>query len=349
MCIIVSYSQAVSVFISAYTLIAISIDRYIAIIYPLRPRMTKLQAKLIIFCVWIVAILTPLPTAVLSRLMVPEGWIQDNITDKYICTEEWDDYDQRYYYSMALMILQYVFPLTVLIFTYAKIAWNVWGKTPPGEAEDSRDRRMAQSKRRVTWIQMFLFYLLFLYYYSCIFSFYLICITWKDSLVVMSSFSSTCHSFRVDCCISTSFLGSDTNFCSNLFSLSSFILILSILIFFRWWGSSSSLMWNIHMTSIFLSPDTLVFFPEKRVNSFLTFYFCCSDACLEGVTHGEHLQRNLWWIKRADGEMMRGKNFWKRQKGCLGISFSFLFTTKKDGSALLRLSAFVSRFTSHDL
>lgn len=145
MCIIVSYSQAVSVFISAYTLVAISIDRYIAIIYPFRPRMTKLQAKLIISIIWVVALLTPLPTAILSRLVLPS-----NLTDHYTCMEDWgDDHTQRYYYSMALMILQYLFPFWVLIFTYTRIALVVWAKRPPGEAEDARDARMAASKRKV--------------------------------------------------------------------------------------------------------------------------------------------------------------------------------------------------------
>lgn len=45
MCRIVSFSQAVSVFVSAYTMVAISSDRYLAIVYPLRPRMTRKQAK----------------------------------------------------------------------------------------------------------------------------------------------------------------------------------------------------------------------------------------------------------------------------------------------------------------
>ena len=40
-CYLVNYSQAVSVLVSAYTLVAISIDRYIAIMWPLRPRITK--------------------------------------------------------------------------------------------------------------------------------------------------------------------------------------------------------------------------------------------------------------------------------------------------------------------
>jgi hypothetical protein len=41
LCLLVNYSQAVSVLVSAYTLVAISIDRYIAILWPLRPRITK--------------------------------------------------------------------------------------------------------------------------------------------------------------------------------------------------------------------------------------------------------------------------------------------------------------------
>ncbi|KAH9425992.1 Neuropeptide Y receptor, partial [Dermatophagoides pteronyssinus] len=70
MCGLVSYAQAVFVFISAYTLVAIGIDRYIAIIYPLRPRMTKRHSQYLVLFVWIVALLTPLPTALLSRLML---------------------------------------------------------------------------------------------------------------------------------------------------------------------------------------------------------------------------------------------------------------------------------------
>uniref|UniRef100_T1J5B1 G-protein coupled receptors family 1 profile domain-containing protein n=1 Tax=Strigamia maritima TaxID=126957 RepID=T1J5B1_STRMM len=143
MCPIVTYAQAVSVFISAYTLVAISIDRYIAILYPLRPRMTKLQAKVIILLIWVVSLVTPLPTAILSRLIpLPNMTV-------YTCAEDWESPIQRYYYSMTLMVLQYFFPLFVLIFTYTKIAVVVWGKTAPGEAEDGRDQRLAASKRKM--------------------------------------------------------------------------------------------------------------------------------------------------------------------------------------------------------
>ncbi|XP_015925698.1 RYamide receptor-like [Parasteatoda tepidariorum] len=150
MCVLVSYAQVVSVFISAYTMIAISIDRYIAILYPLRPRLTKLQAKVIIVIVWLVALLTPLPTAVLSRLEVHPAWSgEENGTIRYVCMESWKSKEQRYYYSMTLMVLQYFFPLSVLLYTYTRIAIVVWGNKPPGEAEDMRDQRLAASKRKM--------------------------------------------------------------------------------------------------------------------------------------------------------------------------------------------------------
>lgn len=67
-----------------------------------------------------------------------------------MCQETWSSPEQNYYYTLCLLTLQFVIPLTVLIFTYTKIAIAVWGKRPPGEAENSRDRRMEKSKRKVS-------------------------------------------------------------------------------------------------------------------------------------------------------------------------------------------------------
>ncbi|CAG7828595.1 unnamed protein product [Allacma fusca] len=63
--------------------------------------------------------------------------------------QDWPDPSLKLYYSLALMILQYFFPLVVLVFTYTRIAVAVWGKRAPGEAEDGRDRRLAKSKRKM--------------------------------------------------------------------------------------------------------------------------------------------------------------------------------------------------------
>lgn len=291
MCSMVSYAQAVSVFISAYTLVAISIDRYIAIVFPLRPRLTRKHALHLIAFIWLVALLTPLPTALFSKLQrlnsstqtievpsdpnttthstispivliniplpteqmetstfrsplkpdnlpellrvmrsldsslhnssqpsrghvhrhssrkkepsmsannvhrsrslsqstdpssspstasvslhyasppilnspppsptVPTSRLSHHVqghnelTDldqRYFCSESWPKEDYKSWYSVALMVLQYVVPFTVLVFTYSNIAFIVWGKRTPGEADDGRDARIAASKRKV--------------------------------------------------------------------------------------------------------------------------------------------------------------------------------------------------------
>lgn len=73
----------------------------------------------------------------------------NNIFYRYVCGEVWPEPEYNYYYSIALLVLQFVIPLVVLVFTYTRIAFAVWGKKPPGEAENLRDQRMAKSKRKV--------------------------------------------------------------------------------------------------------------------------------------------------------------------------------------------------------
>ena len=144
MCPIVTYAQTVVVFLSAFTLVAISLDRYIAIIYPLRQKMTTKQAICIIVGIWTLSLLVPLPIAILSKVkMNDESGVE-------ICDEVWPDGKHRYYFSMAIMVLQYFLPLFVLSFTYARIGIIIWIKKPPGEAENKRDQRMAKSKRKVS-------------------------------------------------------------------------------------------------------------------------------------------------------------------------------------------------------
>jgi len=72
LCRIVSPAQAVCVFVSAYTLVALAGDRYMAILYPLKPRLRRSQAVVVIGLVWVVALITAAPIAVFTRLELDE-------------------------------------------------------------------------------------------------------------------------------------------------------------------------------------------------------------------------------------------------------------------------------------
>lgn len=148
MCRMVSYFQAVSVFVSAYTLVAISVDRYSVIINPLRPRMTKSQAKIIIGVVWFIAFLTALPVGLMSQLFQPPSKWYDQC-GLQVCSERWTSPDLHFLYTVVLAILQYALPFVLLVFTCTRIAIVVWGKETPGEAENTRDMRIAGRKRKV--------------------------------------------------------------------------------------------------------------------------------------------------------------------------------------------------------
>lgn len=77
LCTIASYAQCLSVLVSAYTLVAISIDKYMVIMWPLKPRISKRLAATTITLVWFIAGLTVLPTGMMSNLVQPNGSIYE--------------------------------------------------------------------------------------------------------------------------------------------------------------------------------------------------------------------------------------------------------------------------------
>ncbi|KAG6459618.1 RYamide receptor-like [Manduca sexta] len=147
MCKVVNFSQAVSVLVSAYTLLAISIDRYMAIMRPLKPRLGKTAAKIVVAGVWGGAVATAAPIYVVSKLQRPSEW--HRVCNADVCLEEWEREGQSERYTCALLVLQFALPLSALVCTYARIAHVVWGGRPPGEAQTARDSRMQRSKRKM--------------------------------------------------------------------------------------------------------------------------------------------------------------------------------------------------------
>ncbi|XP_070545641.1 RYamide receptor-like [Ptychodera flava] len=147
MCALVQYVQMVTVSISIFTLVAISLDRYVAIIHPLRPRMTKKQALVVIAVIWILAGGVSLPAGINSKLSSPPN------SSTLVCKEEWATEKSRKIYTITLMVLQYFLPLLVLSIAYAIIGYAIWGRKAPGERQRHRDARQAESKRKL--VKMF--------------------------------------------------------------------------------------------------------------------------------------------------------------------------------------------------
>ena len=68
MCHFVNFILMDSVYVSTFTMSAIAIDRYIVIVYPLRPRMTFYVGVGVALCTWLLGSLMSIPFAVYSQV-----------------------------------------------------------------------------------------------------------------------------------------------------------------------------------------------------------------------------------------------------------------------------------------
>ncbi|XP_069125676.1 RYamide receptor-like [Argopecten irradians] len=153
LCPFVAYIEIVVVFASAFTMVAMSVDRYMAIVHPLRPKLTYNGVALTLLMVWLLAFAMPIPTALSAGLHIPDiSNASDShacYTKKVHCLENWSNESQRSVYSLLIMTLQYGIPLVVLALTYTRIGVIIWVRRTPGEAVRQRDERFASSKRKM--------------------------------------------------------------------------------------------------------------------------------------------------------------------------------------------------------
>ena len=153
LCHFVPYLQLLTVLQRAMTLLAMTLDRHYAIWKPLRRRISKKEAKFVIVVIWVTACLAATPTAVFSNIK----YFPQEPGNQGLCVENWDNHTGRYWYGVFIMLLQYFIPLAIMCATYVHIGFIIWIKRPPGEADNTRDKRLAASKRRVV-IHIFVYY-----------------------------------------------------------------------------------------------------------------------------------------------------------------------------------------------
>merc|ERR1712018_269755 len=136
---------------------AISIDRYIAIVRPLKPRMTKPCARIFLGIIWSSSVLLSLPTLMYSKVWT----FPYKDTKLHVCFLLWPDgppplskYD--YVYNIVYFSLTYLVPITAMGICYGKISFVLWGKSTLREnaCNDHVHQRKLIAKRKV--VKMFI-------------------------------------------------------------------------------------------------------------------------------------------------------------------------------------------------
>ncbi|XP_035670111.1 neuropeptide FF receptor 2-like [Branchiostoma floridae] len=151
MCRLVPFMQTTSVIASVFTLLAIAVDRFYAVVLPTKPKLSVSQMVKAVTTIWVFALSVSLPLIIFkhdTEYPDPEG---DVIFLVHYCDEQWPAGDVSKYYSLSLFILSYLVPLGIILVLYVLIGHRIWFKATPGVQKASMEAQniALQKKRKV--------------------------------------------------------------------------------------------------------------------------------------------------------------------------------------------------------
>ncbi|XP_033108433.1 QRFP-like peptide receptor [Anneissia japonica] len=140
--------QAISVHVSILTLTIIAIDRYLAIVFPLKSRVTSRNggAGIFILVVWMIAIAVNIPLLLHADYY---EWVYDDGVFRAYCGEYWENQMMEAIYTTLLIVIVYIAPLCLMIFVYLTIATKLLISRAPGERIESTVSSQERTKRKV--------------------------------------------------------------------------------------------------------------------------------------------------------------------------------------------------------
>uniref|UniRef100_A0A3B3ZQU0 G-protein coupled receptors family 1 profile domain-containing protein n=2 Tax=Periophthalmus magnuspinnatus TaxID=409849 RepID=A0A3B3ZQU0_9GOBI len=160
LCASVNYLQTVSLYVSTNALLAIAVDRYMAIVHPLRPRMKYQTAYVVITGVWIVPVLISAPSAYFASETI---YGSTSTNPKVFCAQIWPVEKQVYYrsYFMFIFAIEFIGPVIIMTLCYARISRELWFKSVPGfQTEQIRKRLRCRRKTVMVLIAILTLYIL---------------------------------------------------------------------------------------------------------------------------------------------------------------------------------------------
>ncbi|XP_038060336.1 neuropeptide FF receptor 2-like [Patiria miniata] len=154
MCKISALLQGVSIHVSILTLTVVAGDRYFAILHPLKSRVIKRNAGLVIGIVWLIAFLINIPM-LLNMKHTTHTWDDGQVISW--CYEYWEGEDRRHQeliravYTTLLFVGVYVLPLFLMSVTYIRIGCTLKSRSThgPGVKVEGKVSTQERSKRKV--------------------------------------------------------------------------------------------------------------------------------------------------------------------------------------------------------
>ncbi|XP_028134502.1 QRFP-like peptide receptor [Diabrotica virgifera virgifera] len=153
----IHYMQYVSAICSVLTLTAISIERYYAIVHPMKAKYvcTISQAKKIILVIWILAIFLGAPT-LKAQNHLPVG----KRNESNYCVRGWNDNPEMHkFHELYMFVLILVVPFFIMAFSYGLICWEISKvmerrSAMTGELNRTSEKHICQNAKLIETLHM---------------------------------------------------------------------------------------------------------------------------------------------------------------------------------------------------
>lgn len=148
MCAFCPFVQVLSVNVSIITLSAIALDRYRAVVHPLKARTSKMSAKVVIIAIWIFSAAASVPYAVALRVTLIFDPQTGKDTKPFCHNVQIPPFIWKIY-NHILVTLQYFLPLCLISVVYLTIALKLRRAKTPGNTQDDRDATILKNRKKV--------------------------------------------------------------------------------------------------------------------------------------------------------------------------------------------------------
>ena len=136
-------AQAGSLAASVFSLVAISLDRSFAILFPLQKIMTRNVVRFAIAMTWLGALALMVPVMIATKNIQLVG------SEGMICKEFWAPLSPKVYIT-ALIVTAYLIPLMIIALVYCLAGLRLRRRKLPGHKNPTAQKKVQASSRRAT-------------------------------------------------------------------------------------------------------------------------------------------------------------------------------------------------------
>ncbi|GCB79311.1 galanin receptor type 1b isoform X4 [Scyliorhinus torazame] len=139
LCKLVHYSFTVTMLVSIFTLVTMSVDRYIAVVHSKRPpcNRNRRNASVAVAGTWTLSLLTALPVARHQTLV--SGY--HRAPNCSFCWEVWEEDTLKQVYKVTIVIIGYLLPLLLICCCYAKVLFHLHKKVRNMSKKSKRSKK----------------------------------------------------------------------------------------------------------------------------------------------------------------------------------------------------------------